>query len=101
MSFRPPFRTGKTPKERGGHEDLTRGLGEVGEAPTEEIDGEGRSSGSSFRVVRGEAGLGAPYIGGEGKGKGCPRRRGGFRQWPAPLKSGGGGASVGGGCFGR
>jgi hypothetical protein len=70
MASRPPFRTGRTPKERRGHVDLTRGLGEVGEVPAEEIDGEGRSSGSSFRVVRGEAGLGAPYIGGEGTGRG-------------------------------
>jgi hypothetical protein len=31
MAFQPPFRTTKIPEERGRHEDLTRGLGEVGE----------------------------------------------------------------------
>jgi hypothetical protein len=35
MASRPPFHTGKIPEERGRHDDLTRGLGEVGEVPAE------------------------------------------------------------------
>jgi hypothetical protein len=35
MASRPPFLTGRTLKEKGGHEDLTRGLGEVGKASAE------------------------------------------------------------------
>jgi hypothetical protein len=37
MSSRPPNRTGRTPKERGGHEDLTRGLGQEEDTPEKEI----------------------------------------------------------------
>jgi hypothetical protein len=39
---------GKEPKERGGCGDLTGSLGREVEAPVEEIDGEGRSSGGLF-----------------------------------------------------
>jgi hypothetical protein len=34
-----------------GHKDFTKLLEEEGEAPTEEIDGEGRRSGSSLRAA--------------------------------------------------
>jgi hypothetical protein len=47
LSSWPPNRTRKTPKERGGHEDLTKGFGTARGAAEKEIGGEGRSSGSA------------------------------------------------------
>jgi hypothetical protein len=59
MASRPPFRTGRIPKERGEYTELTGGLGREVEAPAEEIDGEGRSSGSRFvaATLRGRVGV--------------------------------------------
>jgi hypothetical protein len=87
---------GSAPKEIGGHEELTGGLGREVEAQAEEIIGEGRSSGSvpwcggveerrsSGERSGKEGSSGAPYIGGEGKGMGRPRRWVGFRRWRPP-----------------
>jgi hypothetical protein len=54
MASRPPFRTGKIPKERGAYKELTGGFGREVEESTEEINaaqrscacGEGRRSGA-------------------------------------------------------
>jgi hypothetical protein len=43
MALWPPFRTAKIPEERGRHEDLTRGLGEVGEVPETVAQRRGRA----------------------------------------------------------
>jgi hypothetical protein len=51
MASRPPFRTGRIPKERGEYKELTGGLGREIQAPTEEIDDEGRNSGGLFVVA--------------------------------------------------
>jgi hypothetical protein len=73
---------GKEPKERGGCGELTGGLGREVEAPGEEIDGEGRSSGGLFVVatLRGRVGAeerceklgssGSPFIEPRGEGEG-------------------------------
>jgi hypothetical protein len=86
LASRPPFRTGRAPKGRGGLEELTRGLGREVEARAEEIDGEGRSSGSvpwcsgaahegnRGEEVRGEAGLWGALIRWRGKWRGAERR---------------------------
>jgi hypothetical protein len=51
MAFRPPFRTAKLPEERGRHEDLTRGLGEVGEMPETVAQRRGRAVAAVLRSV--------------------------------------------------
>jgi hypothetical protein len=76
---------GKEPKERGGCGELTGGLGREVEAPAEEIDGEGRSSGGLFveATLRGRVGAeercdmlessGSPFIGPRGEEEGGGR----------------------------
>jgi hypothetical protein len=51
QSCRALNKTGKEPKRRGEQEEFTWDLREEEEAPDKEIDGEGRSSGSSFDAV--------------------------------------------------
>jgi hypothetical protein len=59
MSSRPPNRTGRTPKERGGHEELTRGLGQEEDTSEKEI-------GASAELRLGL--FGAAALRGEGEG---------------------------------
>jgi hypothetical protein len=97
MASRPPFFTGRK-KERGGHEDLTRGLGQEEDTPEKEIgaaaelwlglfgaaalqgEGEGGRARERCRVDRG---LGVPFIGPRGEG-GRTRKAVGRGRWPAP-----------------
>jgi hypothetical protein len=62
-----PKLTGQGPKERGGHEELTEGLGPEEDSPEKEIDGEG---GAPVRLpwgrrCRGEGELWGAVQGGE------------------------------------
>jgi hypothetical protein len=79
MSSRPPNRTGRTPKERGGHKDLTGELGQEKDTPEKEIRADSLRRRSRLRRGpccarggskrgRGSSGreLGVPYIGPRG-----------------------------------
>jgi hypothetical protein len=86
MATRPPFRTGKIPKERGEYKELTGGFGREVEASTEEIDAARRSSGGLLRAaalrMRGREeercercrGGCRPFIARKGAGEGARRR---------------------------